>query len=257
MIRKPARHAALLALLAIPVACGDSGTDPEIVSIELFADVDLMQAGQTTALRVEILDDRGRTVQPSNVTYTSLDPQVASVNQQGVVTGLGEGEATFTAEIDDVSASVSLLIYEIDDPCTTAIPIAFGESFRASIQEGDCEGAIEDGSLIDLWFFDVAATTTVTIDMLSDDFDAYLFLFDDEGTILTEDDDDGGGTNAQIQTTLDAGTYFIAANHWPEAMGLYTISLAGAAAADPALGAPTLRLPRSALKSATLRRGGD
>ena len=57
------------------------------------------------------------------------------------------------------------------------------------------------------------AGQTVQIDMLSSDFDAYLYLKDQNGNTLAHDDDGGGGRNARIIQTLSySGMYQIYAN---------------------------------------------
>jgi hypothetical protein len=57
------------------------------------------------------------------------------------------------------------------------------------------------------------AGQTVQIDLLSNDFDAYLYLKDQNGSTLAHDDDGGGGHNARIIQTLSySGMYQIYAN---------------------------------------------
>ena len=57
------------------------------------------------------------------------------------------------------------------------------------------------------------AGQTVQIDLMSADFDAYLYLKDQNGQTIAHDDDGGGGHNARIVQTLSyTGTYQIYAN---------------------------------------------
>jgi hypothetical protein len=71
---------------------------------------------------------------------------------------------------------------------------------------------------------------TVTVDMTSTAFNAYLFLLRPDGqTDVEQDDDSGGGTNARITFTLDqSGTWYIIANSASllgDEVGPYTIAL--------------------------------
>lgn len=238
MFRNAFRTVALLALAAAPIAC-DSGTDPgpAPASIELTALVDVLPAGQTTPLSVLVEDASGNPITDANVQFSSSNDAIATVNSSGVVTGTGEGDVTFTASAGSVSDQVSLFIVDFVDPCAEALRIAVGESVRASLQAGDCTTIIDppDGSFVDLWYFELTQPSTVTVDLSSDDFDAYLWLDNADFVNLAEDDDSGTDTDARIQITLDPGTYFILANNYPDADGVYTLSVTTAAAADPAL----------------------
>ena len=239
MLRETARTAALLTLLAAPIAC-DSGTDPgpEPATIDLVADVDVLPTGQTTTLETLVQDAEGNPITGANVEYSSSSNAIATVNGSGVVTGTGEGEVTITARAGSVSDQVSLFIVHFEDPCAEALAIQPGESIRASLQAGDCNEIVDDGSFLDLWYFDLAQRSTVTIDLSSDDFDAYLWLdrLENESLVnVAADDNSGTDTDARIVATLDPGTYFILANHYLPDNGVYTLSVTTAAAADPAL----------------------
>lgn len=236
MFRNAFRTAALLALAAVPIAC-DSGTDPgpAPASIELTALVDILPARQSTPLAVLVKDASGNPITGANVQYSSSNNAIATVNSSGVVSGTGEGDVTITASAGSVSDQVSLFIVDFADPCAEALRIGVGESIRASLQAGDCTEIIDDGTFVDLWYFELAQRAAVTVDLSSDDFDAYLWLDNEDFVNLAEDDDSGTGTDARIQITLDPGTYFLLANHYPGADGVYTLSVATTAAADPAL----------------------
>lgn len=256
MLRETARTAALLTLLAAPIAC-DSGTEPgpAPAAIDLTARVDVLPTGQTFPLEVLVQDADGSPITSANVEYSSSNNAIATVNGSGVVTGMGEGEVTITATAGAVSDQVSLFIVHFDDPCAEALRIAVGESVRASLQAGDCTDIVTDGSFVDLWFFELTQRTAVTLDLSSADFNAYLWLDrleNDSLVSVAEDDDSGTGTDARIEATLDPGTYFILANNYPDADGVYTLSVTTAAAADPALRGVTVDRVR-ALPEARIR----
>lgn len=65
----------------------------------------------------------------------------------------------------------------------------------------------------------------VTIDLVSEDFDAYLHLIGPEGTEIATDDDSGGACHARISTFLPAdGSYLIVAASLSESTGSFTLS---------------------------------
>lgn len=78
----------------------------------------------------------------------------------------------------------------------------------------DADGPVlEDGSHYKTHSFEGEAGQVVVIELISDEFDAYLLLLDPEGNKIAEDDDSAGGNNARITVTLPAtGTYKAVAN---------------------------------------------
>ncbi|NJO19008.1 MAG: tetratricopeptide repeat protein [Spirulinaceae cyanobacterium RM2_2_10] len=70
-----------------------------------------------------------------------------------------------------------------------------------------------DGSYFDLHEFVGRAGEQVSIELRSQDFDAYLILLDDAGNKLAEDNDSGDGSDAWLIVTLPAnGTYAVMVN---------------------------------------------
>lgn len=96
--------------------------------------------------------------------------------------------------------------------------------------------AASDGSRYDVWTFSGKAGDTITIDLRSTSFDAYLILLDPNDVPVAESDDASAGTtDARISFTLTAtGTWSVVANSLAAGgSGSYALSLscpAGAAA---------------------------
>lgn len=110
-----------------------------------------------------------------------------------------------------------------------ATPINFGDTVNGTLT------ADSNGQLT--YSFNGTAGADVTINMASNDFDAYLVLTDATGTVIAEDDDSGGRLDAQITTTLPRdGTFTIIAtslrayrsNGQFSATGNFTLTLTGA-----------------------------
>lgn len=80
--------------------------------------------------------------------------------------------------------------------------------------------------------FSATAGDVVEIMLVSDDFDSYLFLYDANGVILSQDDDGAGNRNARIVYTIPAtGEYIIGVDSFGNVVGI-----------NPAFGVFTLDL---------------
>ena len=101
-----------------------------------------------------------------------------------------------------------------------------GQTVSVNLTSDDC--SLEDGTFFDLWSFSGQSGQTVTIDLVSNTFDAYLFLFDPTLSLVATDDDSGDGTNARIVFTLDqtSSDWTIApSSFFPGDTGSYTLTL--------------------------------
>ncbi|MFL6333278.1 MAG: S8 family serine peptidase [Pyrinomonadaceae bacterium] len=116
--------------------------------------------------------------------------------------------------------------------CTTPTPISFGQTVSGTLADNDCR--LTDGSLFDEYSFDGVAGQQVSVSMSASAFDAFLVLFNPDGTTLATNNNGGGGSNSRIpagggQITLPTtGTYTIYANSFAAgATGGYTLTLDG------------------------------
>ncbi|MBI4419630.1 MAG: PPC domain-containing protein, partial [Gemmatimonadetes bacterium] len=102
--------------------------------------------------------------------------------------------------------------------------IAVGETATGRIT-ADAEQH-SDNTPVEWWEIQGRAAETVTIDMESDDFDAFLLLRGPGGT-SESDDDSGGNCNPRITITFpETGTYRIGANTVSgSARGAYSLSV--------------------------------
>lgn len=90
----------------------------------------------------------------------------------------------------------------------------------------DCDAERHPGSYADIHTFTLDADTVITIDLESD-ADAYLFLTDADGNLITWNDDGGDGHDARIQRRLPAGEYQIVATTFAaRERGRYWLSIA-------------------------------
>ena len=113
---------------------------------------------------------------------------------------------------------------EPTNECSVVREINLGVLVEGVLSVGDCV-LNEDQSLADYYRLTLTATTTIQIDMISEDFDSYVILNTSTQTFV--DDDSGGGQHARLVRQLPAGTYEILANSFqPTGSGDYTILVA-------------------------------
>lgn len=129
------------------------------------------------------------------------------------------------------------------NPCTTAVPIAFGQTLQGALTSSDCQ--LEDLSYADFYTFTGTQGQLVTIDLASSAFDTYLGLANADGTWVIEDDDGGDGTNSRIVAVLPAsGQYFIMANSvFPNTFGPYSLTLQGSVVCEYTLEPTSAQIP--------------
>ncbi len=136
--------------------------------------------------------------------------------------GLSFGTASAVAGKDVIAGQVGML--------------TCGETTTGTL-DPDTDNPLGDGTFFDLYRFDALAGEEITIDLVSDDFDAFLFALDTADLEFDQNDDGGGGTNSRITFMVPvAGSYGIVANSFfPAPAGGYelTLTCAGQATEDP------------------------
>jgi hypothetical protein len=91
-------------------ACTGIGPlEPDGIELRVTAERSLLEAiGSRTQLELEFPD--GLTTVGLEAVWRSSDPAVASVDANGMVTALGQGVATITAEAGGLSASTTITV---------------------------------------------------------------------------------------------------------------------------------------------------
>lgn len=177
------------------------------------------------ALRYDIFE--GRLVQ-FGIPFGSIDFRRMALHELGHVLGLDHSSAAVaimspsisnidSLQEDDI-AGVNKLYGGLQNCAIT--PLSFGTTVN-SLSAGDCSvidltvgGA--DTSFIDVYRFDLEATTTVQFDMQSTALDSVLLLADADLNYLAFDDKSSGLCGSSLSTTLQPGNYFILGNTYDE-----------------------------------------
>lgn len=142
-----------------------------------------------------------------------------------VFSGCDSGDASDNQGSGITQADIDALVTALG--CSPVVSTSVGQTKSGSLVSGDCSHPNpSDDSRIDYFGFRLTSNTTVTIDMESSDFDAYLYLYNASGQEITFDDDSGGGFDARITRTLDAGLYALGANGFDASdLGSYTLEI--------------------------------
>jgi hypothetical protein len=109
-------------------------------------------------------------------------------------------------------------------PAGQMATIAYGQQLQGRLEPGDRQ--MQDSTFADIWMFQGTAGQAITIDLTSENFDAYLQLLDASGNRLAEDDDTGGNLNARVTFSIPANAqYQIVVNNYGSSrrMGVYTL----------------------------------
>lgn len=126
-MRLPARAnltAAILSLsLLLPGCGGDDPVRPEAVaSVSVTASPNQIEVGETVQLTVVVRNSAGGTLTGRTVTFESSAPEVASVDPEGLVTGVSVGTAVITATSEGVEGTVTIAVSAVPVALVTVTP---------------------------------------------------------------------------------------------------------------------------------------
>jgi len=101
-------------------------------------------AGTTFPLTLEVKDGSGHAVE-MKAKWTSSAPRVATIDASGVATSVGEGAATVTARVGDVTGAADVVVVfrsiEALEISPLTIPLKVGELGRVTVVARDPQGA--------------------------------------------------------------------------------------------------------------------
>ncbi len=214
-------------------ACGGDSKDPDpqprpqpVANVRVSPNAGTLAPGSTLQLAAAVTDAAGLPLVGKQPVWASLQPNFATVDANGLVTGVATGTANVTATVDGRSGTATLAVAPpVSQRCDAVTPIAVGQLVVGDISLLDCQ--LVDTSYADKFVLTLTETTPIRISLSSGSFDAYLIL--QNGTtsaVITTNDDGNGGQNARIEQVLSAGRYVIVANTFdPGQTGGYQLSV--------------------------------
>jgi uncharacterized protein YjdB len=156
-------HALVIIALASMAACKEAAEPARAAAIVGLPSTDSVRIGKTVGWSVGLRDAEGNPVTGRRISWTSLDPQWASVDDNGLVTGIAYGQTTITARADDAVANVTMLVQEpvvsvVLFPSNPTIPV--GGSQNLTVAVNDRNGIALQGRAVE---FSSSNTSVATV----------------------------------------------------------------------------------------------
>jgi len=155
---------AVLAALAALGCEGPFRPTPRVATVRVTPDSLNIAIGQSAQLSAAVEDSAGHVVSRT-VTWTSLNPSVATVTGSGVVTGVDGGSTTVTASVDAVADTASVVVHIPVAAVTIDLgdqEIVTGATLRFSATARDATGRPLLGHTIDWSIGDTSVATLAT-----------------------------------------------------------------------------------------------
>ena len=141
---RPCRVLLLPIAVVLALSCGSS-TDPsaEVWSVTFDSDSAELLLRGTMQLTVDVRDGQGNKVSDSLASFSSSNAQVAAVDADGLVTGVGEGTATITARVGEIQATTAVTVSTLD---VTSVSVGVNHNCAlTSADRASCWGYPQDG----------------------------------------------------------------------------------------------------------------
>ncbi|MFP4597253.1 MAG: Ig-like domain-containing protein [Persicimonas sp.] len=100
------------------VGTAQVAVDNPVETVEVSPSAPTIEVTDTLQLSAVAKDSSGRIVSVPSFTWTSQDPQVVSVDSDGLIEGLEGGSASVTAQVDNVTATVDITV---EDPVHSVV----------------------------------------------------------------------------------------------------------------------------------------
>jgi hypothetical protein len=120
------RKSILASALLVAAACGgDGGMGPPVVTtVSVTATPTQISVNGTAQAAAIVKDQNGNPLTGKSVTWTSLNPSVASVNSTtGVITGVAAGTATIQGTVESISGTATVIVIAAISACNTGVTV--------------------------------------------------------------------------------------------------------------------------------------
>ena len=121
-------------------ACKEAAEPEKVASIVGMNPTDSVRLGKTIAFDIETRDASGKKLTGRKVTWSSLNPNVATVDANGVVTGIVIGSTTITARADAATAQTDVKVQPLVAsvvlfPSSATIPIGSTRALTVAVSD--------------------------------------------------------------------------------------------------------------------------
>lgn len=248
-----------LSLQTAPAACstGRAITPPFSTTATLSASACLLNDGSyedrydftVTTRGVYQIDMRSAVIDPYLIVVDANEKLIMSDDDSGtdvdasLEVQLEPGKYTILAQGYPGETGVySLSVASAVDPCAVNRTIAVGVASNATLAATDCrqENSGGDARYLHRYALQLAATTTVQIDLTTTAFDAYLIVQNASNSAVVAENDDavpGQTTDSRLLLTLQPGTYVVNVTSFDAGeTGAYRLAVASGQATNITVG---------------------
>jgi len=137
----------------------DDDDDPVLVSVAVDpATLDLVPEETATVTVTGTYDDESTEDVTAMATFASSDPDVATIDETGTVTGVAAGDATITATVREVSGDAAVTVSEVsrDD-------VVFDDEFGPGVEFSEFGGSNNDLTIDTTEFFAGTASLRIPV----------------------------------------------------------------------------------------------
>jgi uncharacterized protein YjdB len=164
-------------------------TQPPVASIQLSAAAITVSSGETSQLAAIARDSRGSTISGVSFAWSSSNPDIATVNSNGLVTGIAVGSATISVRADGASGSAAVTVVPV-----STVNVGFLNSLAVGVtvfQGSQSLGSLPSGSF---FTFTVIRTANTT-------WRSQKFRFSD-GSFIPDELDGGAISSSELTSSV-------------------------------------------------------
>ena len=123
-------------------ACKQAEDPPKVAAIVGMNAVDSVRLNKTFTFLIETRDAAGNKLTGRKPTWTSINPNVASVDANGVVTGVGLGSSVITARADGATAQTNMIVQPavaavVLLPNNATVPLGSSRTLAVAVSDKD------------------------------------------------------------------------------------------------------------------------
>jgi uncharacterized protein YjdB len=154
LLVRSARGITVLGAVALATlgACKQAADPPKVASIVGMQPLDSVRLGKTYTFGVETRDASGNKLTGRKVTWSSLNPNIAPVDANGVVSGLAIGSSIITARADGITAQTNMIVQPLVASVVlspAASTVAVGANRQLTVAVSDKNGLALAGRTVE------------------------------------------------------------------------------------------------------------
>ena len=165
--------APILVLATVASACtdapgGDIQDPPAVAAVTVTAPQTTVEIGQNLQLTATAWDDDGNVLEGRATEWITASPEVASVSQAGLVTGVAQGEAEIRATIEGIVGQIALAIVPLPPAAVATVTVTapagsvlVGRTLQLTATARDEDGNILEGRPVE-WASTATDVATVS-----------------------------------------------------------------------------------------------